>query len=154
MREYSHLYRAAPGRSWRLAPMAHLVAIMAVALAAVVLLVVLHGSDTAFAEDYVACPTKPPQPTKNGDATKTASPTGTPCKATSTPTPTDTPTPTPAVVIVGGVAEQVDPSDLPVETTGSSDGNPGLLVSVLAGLSAGGVALGGAAWYVRRRRPR
>jgi hypothetical protein len=63
------------------------------------------------------------------------------CTDTKLPTPTATPTPTPASV--GGIS--LDP-----QLPGSSGGGAELLAGVIAGASA--FALGGAAWYARRRR--
>ncbi|MCH8901610.1 MAG: CHRD domain-containing protein [Chloroflexi bacterium] len=52
---------------------------------------------------------------------------------------------------VGGVAELPEVAGAPLQTTASSGGNAGLLAGVIAAVVAGAVALGGAAWYVRRR---
>lgn len=71
--------------------------------------------------------------------------------ATPTPTPTRTPTPTPTV-IVGGISVDPDMGALPLETAGSSGGSVGVLAAIVAGATTGAIALGGAAWYVRRRR--
>ena len=53
--------------------------------------------------------------------------------------------------IVGGVAELPEVAGAPLKETGSSGGNAGLFAGVIAAVVAGAVALGGAAWYVRRR---
>ena len=53
---------------------------------------------------------------------------------------------------VGGIAEVPAVAGSPLETPDSSGGNGGLLVSVIAAsATAGALALGGAAWYARRR---
>ncbi|MCH7838069.1 MAG: hypothetical protein IIC26_06125 [Chloroflexi bacterium] len=52
---------------------------------------------------------------------------------------------------VGGVAELPEVAGAPLQATASSGGNAGLLAGVIAAVVAGAVALGGAAWYVRRR---
>ena len=57
------------------------------------------------------------------------------------------PTPTPS----GGIGSYPDSAELPLEAPDSSGGNAGVLASVVAGVAAGAVALGGAAWYARRR---
>ena len=65
------------------------------------------------------------------------------------PTPTTTPTPDPSV---GGIAELPEVAGAPLETGGSSGGNAGVLAGVAGAVAAGAVAMGGAAWYARRRR--
>ena len=50
---------------------------------------------------------------------------------------------------VGGITELPDVAGTPLETTTSSNGNLGLVVGVAAAML---LALGGAAWYVSRRR--
>ena len=50
---------------------------------------------------------------------------------------------------VGGIAELPDIARTPLETTASSDANLGLVAGVAAGNL---LVIGGAAWYVRRRR--
>ncbi len=52
---------------------------------------------------------------------------------------------------VGGVAELPEVTGAPLQATGSSGGNAGLIAGLIAAVVAGAVALGGAAWYVRRR---
>ena len=52
---------------------------------------------------------------------------------------------------VGGVAELPEVSGEPLAATGSSGGNAGLFAGLIAAVVVGAVALGGAAWYVRRR---
>lgn len=52
---------------------------------------------------------------------------------------------------VGGVAELPEAAGAPLQATGSSGGNAGLIAGLIAAVVAGAVALGGAAWYVRRR---
>ena len=54
---------------------------------------------------------------------------------------------------VGGVALDPDLSALPVATT-DEGGHAGLLASAVAAAAAGVVALGGAAWYAKRRKVR
>ena len=53
--------------------------------------------------------------------------------------------------LVGGVAELPEVAGAPLQATGSSGGNAGLIAGLIAAGVAGVVALGGAAWYVRRR---
>ena len=65
---------------------------------------------------------------------------------TVTITPTVTPTPPPPV---GGIALDPDLSALALEKTESSSSSFGVLAWAIA--AAAGVALGGAAWYARRR---
>lgn len=55
--------------------------------------------------------------------------------------------PTPGV---GGIAELPDVAGTPLEAGGSSGPGAGVLAGVAAVVTAGAVALGGAAWYVRR----
>ncbi len=89
-----------------------------------------------------------PTPTPTSTPTATATP-------TATPTPTITPTPTPTIdPSVGGIAELPEVAGTPLDATGSSDSSAGLLAGVIAAVVAGAVALGGAAWYVRRPRQR
>ena len=54
---------------------------------------------------------------------------------------------------VGGLAVDLNASDpgLPLETLGSSGSSPGLLASIVVATMAAALALGGAAWYARRR---
>lgn len=52
---------------------------------------------------------------------------------------------------VGGVAELPDVAGTPLKAPDSSGTNLGLLAAIIVGISAGGFALGGAAWWVRRR---
>ena len=52
---------------------------------------------------------------------------------------------------VGGIAELPEVAGVPLEAPGSSDSNTGLLAGIAAAIAAGTVALGGAAWYARRR---
>ncbi len=52
---------------------------------------------------------------------------------------------------VGGIAELPEVVGMPLDPTGSSDGNAGRLAGLIAAVVAGAVALGSAAWYVRRR---
>ena len=54
---------------------------------------------------------------------------------------------------VGGIAVDPDLGALALETPEPSSGNAGLLASGIAGASLVIITLGGAAWYVRRRRP-
>ncbi len=74
-------------------------------------------------------------------AAKTLTPTRTP---TSTPPPTSTATPAPAV---GGISLDPGVHSQPIDTHSSSV--PG--GSVLPGAAAGAIALGGAAWWLRKR---
>lgn len=53
--------------------------------------------------------------------------------------------------VVGGVSVDPDLGGLPLETGGSSGGNAGVLAGLIAGITAAAIALGGAAWYARRR---
>jgi hypothetical protein len=56
---------------------------------------------------------------------------------------------------VGGAAQDLpDIAGAPLEAPDSSGGNGGALVGLIAGVTAGVVALGGAAWYARRRQIR
>ena len=50
---------------------------------------------------------------------------------------------------VGGIAKLPDVAKSPLETGGSSSRNAGLIAGIIV---AGGLVLGGAAWYARRRR--
>ncbi|MCH7718399.1 MAG: hypothetical protein IIB21_02915 [Chloroflexi bacterium] len=66
------------------------------------------------------------------------------------------PTPTPAPV--GGIAElprldggQADVAGAPLAAGEPSGLSGGLLAGSIAGATAGAIALGGAAWYIRRR---
>ena len=61
-------------------------------------------------------------------------------------------TPTPPAV--GGIAELPEVDATPLEAAEPSSGNAALLVGVIAGSVAGAVALGGVAWYARKRRVR
>jgi hypothetical protein len=85
---------------------------------------VLHCADPACAA------VKPPTPTATLAAT-----------ATNTPTPTPRP--------IGGVS--LDPR-LPGSSRGGAGLLAGVIAGVIAGAMAGAVALGGVAWYARRRR--
>jgi len=55
---------------------------------------------------------------------------------------------------VGGVAELPGIDGAPLQTSGSSSPSAGVLAAMAAALAAGAITLGGAAWYVRRRRLR
>ena len=55
---------------------------------------------------------------------------------------------------IGGIAELPEVAGTPLDATGSSDGNAGLFAGVIVAVAAGTVALGGAAWYIRRQRQR
>ena len=56
------------------------------------------------------------------------------------------------LIAVGGVAEFPDTTGAPLPATDSSSGSNGGLVAGLAiAATAGGIALGGAAWFARRR---
>ncbi len=52
---------------------------------------------------------------------------------------------------VGGIAELPEVAVLPLKTADSSGPNAGVLGGITGALAAGAVALGGAAWYARRR---
>lgn len=52
---------------------------------------------------------------------------------------------------VGGVAELPEVDAAPLEASGSSGPSAGVVAGIAAGAAAGAVALGGAAWYARRR---
>ena len=53
---------------------------------------------------------------------------------------------------VGGIAELPDAAGAPLEAPDSSGSSIGMWVVVAAGVVGGALALGGAGWYVRRRR--
>lgn len=55
---------------------------------------------------------------------------------------------------VGGILERPDPAELPLEAPEASRPNVSVVASISGGLAMGAVALGGAAWYARRRRLR
>jgi len=55
---------------------------------------------------------------------------------------------------VGGIAELPGIDGAPLQTSGSSSPSAGVLAAMAAALAAGALTLGGAAWYVRRRRLR
>ena len=52
---------------------------------------------------------------------------------------------------VGGIAELPDVAGTPLEAPASSRSNAAVLAGIAAAVAAGAVALGGAAWYARRR---
>ena len=52
---------------------------------------------------------------------------------------------------VGGVAELADEAGTPLAAPDSSGSNTGLIAGIVAAIAAGAVALGGAAWYTKRR---
>ena len=54
---------------------------------------------------------------------------------------------------LGGIAELADVEAAPSQTTGSSSRNAGVVAGIAAAV-AGALALGGAAWYARRRLAR
>ena len=64
------------------------------------------------------------------------------------PTPTPTPTEGPPL---GGIGAYPDSAELPLEAPDSSGSNYGVLAGIFAAVTAGAIALGGAAWYARRR---
>ncbi|MCH8901613.1 MAG: hypothetical protein IIC88_04875 [Chloroflexi bacterium] len=70
--------------------------------------------------------------------------TGGPPTATPIPLPTATPDP------VGGIAELAEVAGTPLEAVGSSGVSTGVLASLAAAMAIA-IALGGAAWYARRR---
>ncbi|MCH7719154.1 MAG: hypothetical protein IIB21_06755, partial [Chloroflexi bacterium] len=53
---------------------------------------------------------------------------------------------------VGGITKFPDTSAAPLETAGSSGSNYGFVAGVAAAVLTGGIAFGGAAWWVRRVR--
>ena len=56
-----------------------------------------------------------------------------------------------APAVVGGIAELPEVAGTPLDTPDSSGSNIGLLATVAGAIAAGALALGGAAWYARRR---
>ena len=52
---------------------------------------------------------------------------------------------------VGGIAELADEAGTPLAAPDSSGSNTGLIAGIVAAIAAGTVALGGAAWYTKRR---
>ena len=56
-----------------------------------------------------------------------------------------------ASVPLGGIGSYPDSAGLPLEAPDSSGGSYGVLAGVFAAVTVGAVALGGAAWYARRR---
>ena len=52
---------------------------------------------------------------------------------------------------VGGVAELAEAAGTPLAAPDSSGSNTGLIAGIVAAIAAGTVALGGAAWYTKRR---
>ena len=52
---------------------------------------------------------------------------------------------------VGGIAELPEVAGAPLDIPGESSGNMGVLVGLAASSAAGLLALGGVAWYARRR---
>ena len=58
-----------------------------------------------------------------------------------------------AVAGVGGIAELPQVAGTPLAQPEASDSNVGVVAAIAAGVAAGAAALGGAAWYVRRRWP-
>ena len=54
-------------------------------------------------------------------------------------------------VSVGGIAELPEVAGTPLEEPGSPGGNAGMLAGVIAAVAGGTIALGGAAWFARRR---
>ena len=55
---------------------------------------------------------------------------------------------------VGGIGLEPELGTLPLETAGSSGSGTGVLAGMAAAATAGAIALGGAAWYARRRLTR
>ena len=68
------------------------------------------------------------------------------------PKPTPAPTATPTPIPVGGIAELPEAARAPLQASGSSGPSAATVASVAAGVLAGAASIGGAAWYVRRRR--
>ena len=58
----------------------------------------------------------------------------------------------PAAPPVGGISLDADLGALPLDTAGGSEPGAAVLAGVAGAIAASGVALGGAAWWVRRRR--
>ena len=58
------------------------------------------------------------------------------------------------LVPVGGITELPGVAEAPLEDSGRPGASVGLLAAVAAGAAAGVIALGGAAWYARRRYTR
>lgn len=96
------------------------------------------------------CTAKTPTPTPTRTFTPTPTATPTP---TLTPTPTATPCPPEGCPPVGGVAELPEVAGTPLEAGGSGP-SAGVLAVIAVGVTAGTVALGGAARYMRRRAGR
>lgn len=53
--------------------------------------------------------------------------------------------------VVGGIAELPEVDGTPLETAGSSGPSTTVLAGIVIAVAAGTIALGGAAWYARRR---
>ena len=68
------------------------------------------------------------------------------CSGEKPPTPVPTPAP------VGGIAELLDVALTPLESPDSPEAGAALIASIAAAVATGGGALGGAAWYARRRK--
>ena len=71
-----------------------------------------------------------------------------------TPTATPTLVPPEEVTPIGGIGLEPELGGLPLETAGSSGSGTGVLAGMAAAATAGAIALGGAAWYARRRLTR
>ncbi len=99
--------------------------------------------DPSLPADCGTTPTPTATPTPTPTPTPTATPTPTP-----TGTPTSTATPPPPV---GGISVGPELGALPLETADSSGNYTGVLAGVSAAITAGAVALGGVAWFARRR---
>jgi hypothetical protein len=70
-----------------------------------------------------------------------------------TPTPTSTTSPTqPSAAALSDVLPAVLPVALPATGAGGSSGGADVLAGIIAGLTTAAIALGGAAWWVRRRQ--
>ena len=56
-----------------------------------------------------------------------------------------------ALIGIGGIAELPEVAAPPLEAPDSSGSSTGLIAGIVAAIAAGTLALGGAAWYARRR---
>ena len=106
--------------------------------------------DTANNAADFACG-DPASPTNNAGSSASLAATVSCSAATATPAPTPTSTPTPTPGPVGGIAELPAVAGTPLEAGGSSGPSANVVAGVAAAVAAGALALGGAAWYARRR---
>ena len=124
----------------------HLAIMTVLAAAALLVVGVLTEVESTAADNPVPCPTLVPvaTATPDGGPTYTPSPTHTPCLIKLTFTPTPPP--------VGGISVDPNLRGLPLAAGDSSGPNTGVLAGVIAAvMAAAALALGGAAWYARRR---